>query len=267
MIDDKLQQELRERFNPEKSTLRQAQLRMLDMLGFIDKICRENNICYWLDSGTLIGAARHGGFIPWDDDVDICMPRKDLLKFKKLMLSKELSDEFVLQCHETDKYYLSPSWYVLRDLHSEYIQDSSLHNVRKYRGLQVDIFGVENKVIDLFHGICSLYQSLIINKLLMKGHKRIAYLSFLPFNYLVIPIFRLLSCFSKKQYYKMGYGIPIKSKRFIETVFPITRIRFENHMFNAPNCYEKYLENLYSNWELVPQLSEIKTHNVKIVFR
>ncbi|MBD5280217.1 MAG: hypothetical protein HDS35_06710 [Bacteroides sp.] len=77
MIDPKLQAELRAKYNPEGSDLRKAQLRMLSLLIFLDKVCKDNNLEYWLDSGTLIGAARHGGFIPWDDDCDIEMMEKD----------------------------------------------------------------------------------------------------------------------------------------------------------------------------------------------
>ena len=73
MIDKKLQQDLRERFSPEGSMLRKQQLRMLEILLYIDKVCKEHGIRYWLSSGTLLGAVRHGGFIPWDDDLDVEM--------------------------------------------------------------------------------------------------------------------------------------------------------------------------------------------------
>ena len=267
MIDIVEQNKLREIFNPDGSDLRKAQLRMVEILKFLDSVCKQYNITYWLDSGTLIGAARHGGFIPWDDDVDICMPLEDLKKFKKLMLNNKLSEEFVLQCHETDFYFLSSSsWCVLRDLKSEYIQDSNLHNARKYRGLQVDIFGVEKKSIDFFHYLCRVYQSKIINSLLYTNHKRFAYLTYLPFRYLIIPTIRLLSIFSEKKYYKMGYGIPIRSKRYLETVYPISKISFEGYLFNAPNDSDKYLSKIYKNWKQVPELEKIKTHNVKFKF-
>ena len=81
-------QALREKYNPDGSALRRDQLALLDMLCFVADICRQNGIQWWLSSGTLLGAARHKGFIPWDDDIDIAMPRKDynvLLEILKVL--------------------------------------------------------------------------------------------------------------------------------------------------------------------------------------
>lgn len=68
--------------------LREAQLKMLTMLEVIDSICLKHNLDYWLDAGTLLGAVRHQGFIPWDDDVDIAMPRASYENFYVLLLQK-----------------------------------------------------------------------------------------------------------------------------------------------------------------------------------
>lgn len=88
--------ELRQRYNPEGSLLRRHQLRMLEILKEIDRICQKHRIDYWLSSGTLLGAVRHGGFIPWDDDLDIEMERKDYLRLLQL-LPEELNDAYLLQ--------------------------------------------------------------------------------------------------------------------------------------------------------------------------
>ncbi|MDE5947376.1 MAG: LicD family protein, partial [Prevotella sp.] len=87
---------LRARFNPDGSLLRRQQMRMLDILIEVDRICRKHNIRYWLSSGTLIGAVRHKGFIPWDDDLDIEMLLPDYKRLMKV-LPEELPENFALQ--------------------------------------------------------------------------------------------------------------------------------------------------------------------------
>ena len=77
MIDYTTQLKLRQQFNPDGSPLRQLQIRLLDLLRFFDDFCNEHGIKYWLSSGTCLGAIRHGGFIPWDDDVDVEMLDED----------------------------------------------------------------------------------------------------------------------------------------------------------------------------------------------
>jgi len=77
----------------------------LEILRFFDNVCRENNLTYFLSGGTLLGAIRHKGFIPWDDDVDLVMPRKD---FEKLIEILDKSDSnyklFIPGCSE-DYFY------------------------------------------------------------------------------------------------------------------------------------------------------------------
>ena len=76
-------EDLRQRYNPDGSSLRKAQLRMVEILKEVDKICRRHNIPYYLEGGTLLGAIRHHGFIPWDDDADIMLTRKEWNELKK----------------------------------------------------------------------------------------------------------------------------------------------------------------------------------------
>ena len=84
-----------------REDLRQAQKIMLYIMKKIHEVCVKHNIKYWLDYGTLLGAIRHDGFIPWDDDLDICMMREDYEKFNKVAQA-ELGDEFFWQTPETD---------------------------------------------------------------------------------------------------------------------------------------------------------------------
>ena len=72
---------------------RVVQMLELDILSEVDRICRQHNLRYWLDYGTLLGAVRHKGFIPWDDDVDISMPYQDFVKFCEIA-PRELGKDF-----------------------------------------------------------------------------------------------------------------------------------------------------------------------------
>ena len=69
------------------NNLRACQLKQLSILEEMDRICQKHHLTYWLDGGTLLGAVRHGGFIPWDDDIDVCMKRPDYDKLNKIAKS------------------------------------------------------------------------------------------------------------------------------------------------------------------------------------
>ena len=87
------------------SSLKKIQKAELYLLVEFDKVCREQGLTYFLDSGTALGAIRHGGFIPWDDDIDVSMPRKDYDRFMEIGQSY-LPDNVFLQNRRTEKNYI-----------------------------------------------------------------------------------------------------------------------------------------------------------------
>ena len=106
------QQALRARYNPDGSPLRELQMTLLGVLEEFDRICTANGIKYWLDGGTCLGAVRHGGFIPWDDDVDVGMFRQDYEKFVAVFEKGAADpstaaeyDRFALTSIENDLFY------------------------------------------------------------------------------------------------------------------------------------------------------------------
>lgn len=272
MIDQTTQQALRQKYNPDGSTLRRAQLRMAEMLVFLDQICTQYNLRYWLDSGTLLGAMRHGGFIPWDDDTDVCMPVDDLHKLRHIMATHHLSDQFVLQTPRNDKNYVRIEWCVLRDLKSEYVQNNyRFHRGLKYKGLQIDLFPVERGVRPRLQHISNLYQKkltarFVLNPLVPYRFGMVVAKILRGFQAgVMIPLFRL---FNRKSspVYNYGYGCGFDFTHTIEATFPLQKISFEGHFLNAPHDTDAYLTDLYGDWRKLPAPEEIHTHNVEIKF-
>lgn len=141
MITESRHQSLKEKYNPDGSLLRRQQMRMLEILKEIDRICKKYGIQYWLSSGTLIGAARHGGFIPWDDDLDIEMMRDD---YERLMevLPSELPTTMALQTHKTDPTYFF--YYAkIRDRRSLLAEGNNYDRMWKEQGIYIDIFPLD----------------------------------------------------------------------------------------------------------------------------
>ena len=112
--------------------------RMLDILSAVDKVCRKYNLRYYLIAGTMLGAVRHKGFIPWDDDADICMPHSD---YNKLIAhSKEwLPERYELICAENDKDYPQP-FAKIQDSHTTIIEHAHL---RYLGGAYIDVFPLD----------------------------------------------------------------------------------------------------------------------------
>lgn len=113
--------------------LRTCQLKQLAILEEVDRICRKHKINYWLDGGTLLGAVRHGGFIPWDDDIDLGMLLPDLQRFIKIAPG-ELSESLFLQTPESDPLNKEPI-IKIRDLNSLYIEAGDTFDVHYEKGL------------------------------------------------------------------------------------------------------------------------------------
>lgn len=265
--------QLKEKFNPEGSKLRKAQLRMLEMLQFLDKICQEHNIEYWLDSGNLLGAIRHGGFIPWDDDVDVCMTKENIRKFKNIIRTKYKGSDFIVQDIDNDPNYFTP-WPKLRDTKSKMIGGNQLF--QKYQGLQIDIFTVQDYNITFFQKICYWlnWHLYLINVPLQKHtiYKFIWPVSKLSrwiFYQIVIPSLDFISRPFKHQYFTFCYGSEFYKKnerRYKRDIFPLTRIKFENIGISVPANQERYLTRLFGNWRKLPDLTKLTTHFHDVVF-
>lgn len=112
----------------------------IDILVEIDRICRENNIKYSLAYGTLLGAIRHKGFIPWDDDIDLMMLRDDYDKFLDIV-KFNLSDKFYLTNFEDNSYYALPFAKVMA--HGTVMKENSSKMSKAPNGVWIDIFPID----------------------------------------------------------------------------------------------------------------------------
>ncbi len=253
-------------YNPEGSQLRRAQMRMLEILDVFVEICDRHNINYWLACGTLLGARRHQGFIPWDDDLDVYVMQKDYNKLSSI-LQKELPAKFRLQARETDKKY----WFY----HSK-IRDtkSRLHDKLRFKdqGIFIDLFSIEpvpsirfKKIIDGFlfsevhyKGVKSFYQKI----------KYGARKSFLPVIRLLILLTRMYYRYiSNSKLYAYAYGVFFYATYNGENFYPVREIMFEGKKYKAPGNVDKYLvENFDADFMVIPQPNKRQRHATKIEF-
>ena len=105
------------------------------------KIASKHNLKYFLYGGTLLGAIRHKGFIPWDDDVDVIMPRSDYEIFLKVA-KEELPNNMFLQTCLTDPYYSLP-YAKIRKVNTSYIEMTTRHRKKMVNGVFIDIFPLD----------------------------------------------------------------------------------------------------------------------------
>lgn len=123
-----------------KNNIKSLQLICLEILKEIDRVCEKHNILYWLDSGSMLGAVRHNGFIPWDDDLDIKMYRDDYEKFLAVA-PQELKKQYFLQTHQTDPEY--PLFFAKVRKNNTFIDEKRYRRLKIHKGIYVDIFPVD----------------------------------------------------------------------------------------------------------------------------
>lgn len=256
---------LKAEYNPEGSTLRRAQYRMLEMLDYLASVFKEIDVEWRLSDGSVLGAYRHKGFIPWDDDMDICIHEKDVKRVKKYLLTHP-HPQFKLQCKETDSNFFE-RWMVLRDLESEYIIDSPMHNCRKYRGLQVDIFSEREGVVAPLFRFAKKVSGL--NNYHLAGRiKWLPHVIWFMQTYLLHPIFNFISyCIGKRNRLAFSYGIQWFVPYSKEDVYPTVLAEFEGRKYPVPANAQRVLMSKYGNdFMNLPPKESRNWHKAKIIF-
>ena len=251
-----------------ETILRQAQLVMLRMFKIIDYICRKHNLRYWMCSGTLLGAIRHKGFIPWDDDLDICMIREDYEKF--LLIAKdELPNDMLLQTRETDPLY---DYIALpckvRDTKS-LIVSNGIEKKGYNMGLFIDIFPADRYHLDtklfkkerniksFFFYLCKGIDAELEKKSSLPK-KIISYFNPILKSIGKVYLKRINKRIDKNRdlgnncYIGHGFDTPWRRYFNYEVIFPLQDYTFEGHSFLGPKDYDAYLSQLYGSKYMTP---------------
>lgn len=249
------------KYNPEGSALRSAQKEMLEVLVSFAQICEKHDIEWWLCSGTLLGAARHKGFIPWDDDVDVTMRKLDYQKLKKVLLEQESAD-YCFQCMETDPDYVNV-FGKFRKKHDAVASTDRRSQYFKYQGIGIDVFFLEKSTRFAAHMAKFFYLNMQHPTQYIKNrtmrHLAIKIVQILNLG-LLIPLCRLIGrLLNSKNEYRVSLGSGFyKSKFFLKDIYPLTKMEFEGIEFPVPGNTDAYLTNIYGDWRKLPTEEQIR---------
>ena len=232
---------------PAQGFLREYQLALLVILKEFDRICTSNNLRYWLSGGTLLGAQRHKGFIPWDDDVDVDMMRDDYEKFPSIFNARTTNPDLYCELWRDEN---APATCLLKIQH------------RKIKQAFIDIFphdfyytraiGKEKKRLN--KKVRNIRKMLSISPIRIKNtDELIAKIKHLTLNVIneKIEVDERL-----KPSIHWGLDFPHRWKNWIydyNQIFPLKKIEFEGYMFNCPADTDFMLRNIYGKYMKMPK--------------
>lgn len=255
--------------------IRKYQLQELEILREFRKFCDQFHLRYYLTAGTLLGAVRHQGFIPWDDDIDIAMPRRDYNMLQKL--AGKIPAGYFLQCAQTEPnfpYYFSK----MRKDHTT-VSEPILETIPMHQGIYIDIFPLDycpdnDKIAMYFFKAIELFGTAILSRVSQDftcGYEKVymrlleMVLSKFPnktLHFLREQTRRIFSLFSSgKRLCTVGghHGFPRESycaEWFRNTVF----IQFEEEDYPVPAGWMEILKNMYGDYMTPPEENQRRGH-------
>ncbi len=266
----------------DEKTLKKLQKIEMNILKDFIKICEENKLSFSLSGGSALGAIRHKGFIPWDDDIDVVMPRKDYDKFLTIA-EKEYNNKYTIM--NNDHNHKFPLMNTRWGLNGTEYKTEDLKDIPGDFGIFLDIFFFDNipdddKLMRKQHGKAWFYGKLLVLSGVKKpvlyyyGIKRkILEIIFFLAHYILKIIPNNTRYFYKKAYkYSTMYN-NIETKRFAymfdpekytsimnkKDYYPLKKVPFDNIHVSIYNKAEEYLKVRYGNYMELPPIE--KRHN------
>ncbi len=248
-----------EKRKTDPAVLKKAQKVMLNILIEVHRICENHGLKYWLDSGTLLGAVRHKGFIPWDDDLDICMPLEDYHRFLDIA-PRELPDHMFLQTKELERKF--PRYYAkVRSNKGRILEEREVVKIKRGQ----DIGYNTGLYIDIFPCITVKKEKVNLYRKIMGAVDRIRKVA--DIYYLIENLFSLTDKIMHSGWTDKDLMV-VRSVRFpekefcvpLDSLYPLKLYDFEGHKFWGPKDYDTYLRILYGNYMELPPEEERINH-------
>ncbi len=256
----------------------------LDMLIEVDRICEKYNLSYFLVGGTLLGAIRHNGFIPWDDDIDIGMMRCDYEEFIKVC-KIELSNEYAIFDWDIDKKAAAP--FIKMKIKGTHYREELSKNTGMNDAIFIDIFPLDNAPDSKIKQMLQGTKSFILKKIiLLKGGFSIAdgASTSKKIVYFILKIISKLKSYEKWKRDFITNAIKYNNrdtqsvvnlcgtysyKREIKKKGIFCKLEkhvFENIYAYIPSEYDKYLTEVYGNYmELPPESMRVSRHGISYI--
>ena len=261
---------------------RELQNVILEIYKEFQRICNKYNLKYYAIGGTCIGAIRHNGFIPWDDDMDLAMPIDDYLKFKEIACNELNQNYRLLDYLDTTRFYRNNLFIKIEDIRTTFVEKSEINDVNKYKGVCLDIMPIcgcskdikkRKKLIFQFYKYIKLNQTKNRSINEMKSVKgKLLWLLTQPIVCFKKDTYYLKKCEDLAKIYTLNesndvlfiWRIPVRGN--YKNCFPYsffaesTSKNFEDTLIECPIDYDNYLKYDFGNYMKLPPKEKRITH-------